>query len=87
MKIKSITLQKIAAVCGVLGLFFGLGFAGNFEATGKTYTVKPGDTLWSISKKYLGNGSRYSEIYKSNKAVIGSNPGLIKPGQVLTIPG
>ena len=31
MKIKSITLQKIAVVCGGLGLFFGLGFAGNFE--------------------------------------------------------
>ena len=49
--------------------------------------MKPGDTLWSISKKYLGNGSLYSEIYNSNKAVIGSNPNLIKPGQVLTIPG
>lgn len=61
--------------------------AASTQATGKTYTVKPGDTLWSISKKYLGNGSRYSEIYNSNKAVIGSNPGLIKPGQVLTIPG
>ena len=61
--------------------------AASTQATGKTYTVKPGDTLWSISKKYLGNGSRYSEIYNSNKAVIGSNPNLIKPGQVLTIPG
>ena len=38
MKIKSITLQKIAAVCGGLGLFFGLGFAGNFETTGETST-------------------------------------------------
>lgn len=38
MKIKSITLQKIAAVCGGLGLFFGLNFAGNFETTGETST-------------------------------------------------
>lgn len=38
MKIKSITLQKIAVVCGGLGLFFGLGFAGNFETTGETST-------------------------------------------------
>lgn len=38
MKIKSITLQKIAVVCGGLGLFFGLGFAGNFETTGETNT-------------------------------------------------
>lgn len=38
MKIKSITLQKIAVVCGGLGLFFGLGFAGTFETTGETST-------------------------------------------------
>lgn len=38
MKIKSITLQKIAAVCCGLGLFFGLGFAGTFETTGETNT-------------------------------------------------
>lgn len=38
MKIKSITLQKIAVVCGSLGLFFGLGFAGTFETTGETDT-------------------------------------------------
>jgi nucleoid-associated protein YgaU len=52
----------------------------------KTYTVKSGDTLWAIAKKYLGAGNRYSEIYSANKSVIGSNPNLIKPGQVLTIP-
>ena len=38
MKITFMTLQKIAAVCGVLGLFFGLGFAGNFETTGEIQT-------------------------------------------------
>lgn len=52
-----------------------------------TYTVKKGDTLWAIAKKYLGSGARYPEIYNLNKGVIGSNPNLIKPGQVLTIPG
>lgn len=51
-----------------------------------THTVVKGDTLWGIAKKYLGNGSRYMEIYNANKATIGSNPNLIRPGQVLTIP-
>lgn len=51
-----------------------------------TYTVKSGDCLWSIAKKFLGNGSRYTEIYEANKAIIGSNPNLIYAGQVLTIP-
>lgn len=51
-----------------------------------TYTVKPGDSLWAISKKLLGNGARYSEIYDLNKSIIGSNPNLIYPGQTFTIP-
>lgn len=51
-----------------------------------TYTVKSGDSLWSIAKKFLGNGSRYREIYAANKAIIGSNPNLIYAGQVFTIP-
>ena len=51
----------------------------------KTYTVKSGDTLWNIAKKYLGNGSRYTEIYNLNKSKI-KNPNLIYTGQVLTLP-
>lgn len=51
----------------------------------KTYTVKSGDCLWNIAKRYLGNGSRYTEIYNLNKNKI-KNPNLIYPGQVLTLP-
>ena len=50
-----------------------------------TYTVKSGDCLWNIAKKYLGNGSRYTEIYNLNKDKI-KNPNLIYPGQVLVMP-
>lgn len=52
----------------------------------KTYTVKKGDCLWNIAKKYYGNGAQYTKIYNANKGVIGGNPNLIYPGQVLTIP-
>lgn len=51
----------------------------------KTYTVKKGDCLWNIAKKYLGNGARYTEIYNLNKDKI-KNPNLIYVGQVLTLP-
>lgn len=51
-----------------------------------TYTVKPGDSLWAISKKLLGSGARYNELYELNKSIIGSNPNLIYPGQTFTIP-
>lgn len=51
----------------------------------KTHTVKKGDCLWNIAKKYLGKGSRYKEIYNLNKDKI-KNPNRIYPGQVLTLP-
>ena len=54
-------------------------------STPKTYTVKPGDTLWAIAKKTLGDGGRWREIYNNNANVIGKDPNLIFPGQVLRI--
>ena len=51
----------------------------------KTYTVKPGDCLYNISKSALGDGGRYNEIYSLNKDKL-KNPNLIYPGQVLQLP-
>lgn len=52
----------------------------------KTYTVKSGDSLWKIAQKLCGSGSQYTKLYNANKGVIGNNPNLIYPGQVLKIP-
>lgn len=52
----------------------------------KTYTVVKGDCLWNITRAAVGSGSRWRELYDINKSVIGSNPNLIYPGQVLTLP-
>lgn len=54
-------------------------------SSGKTYTVKRGDCLWNIAKKFYGNGSQYTKIYNANKNKI-KNPNLIYVGQVLMIP-
>lgn len=51
----------------------------------RTYTIKSGDTLWDIATRYYGDGSQYNKIYNANRNVI-SNPDLIYPGQVITIP-
>jgi len=50
------------------------------------HTVKSGDTLSQISKRYYGTDKKYMAIYEENKKVIGNDPNLIKPGQVLKIP-
>lgn len=55
-------------------------------AVSQTYTVVKGDCLWRIAKRFYGNGSKYPVIYDANRGVIGGNPNLIYPGQVLTIP-
>lgn len=52
----------------------------------ETHTVASGDTLWKIAQKYYGNGALYTRIYNANKDIIGSDPRLIRVGQVLTIP-
>ncbi len=51
----------------------------------KTYTVQKGDSLWAIAARYYGKGSEYAKIYEANGDKI-SNPNLIYPGQVLTLP-
>ncbi|OBG12015.1 lectin [Mycolicibacterium celeriflavum] len=49
----------------------------------RTYTVVSGDTLWAIAERFYGDGSRYQVIADASGI---SNPDLIHPGQVLTIP-
>lgn len=47
--------------------------------------VQPGNSLWRISRRILGQGTMYSIIYEANKGQIG-DPNLIHPGQVFAIP-
>jgi murein DD-endopeptidase MepM/ murein hydrolase activator NlpD len=58
------------------------------EPTGDTVTVAPGDTLYGLTLAGTGNGAldNWEPLYEANKDVIGSNPDLIYPGQVLTLP-
>ena len=53
---------------------------------GTQYTVQPGDSLFAIAQQTYGDGNLWPKIYEVNKQVIGPNPNLIHPGQVLTIP-
>ena len=48
------------------------------SADGKYVTVVKGDTLWAIAAKYLGSGSKYTQLAAINNI---SNPNLIYVGQ------
>ncbi len=55
----------------------------NFEIENvQTHTVKSGDTLYNIAKKYYGDGSRYMEIAEKNGI---ANPNLILDGRELKL--
>jgi nucleoid-associated protein YgaU len=47
--------------------------------------IRRGDTLWRISKRVYGRGTRYSTIYVANQDQI-RNPDRIWPGQVFRVP-
>ena len=56
-------------------------------------TVLPGDTLWSIAHHHLTPDATDEEIdtawrawYSANAQVIGDDPDLIQPGQLLLPP-
>jgi nucleoid-associated protein YgaU len=56
------------------------------EQVDRTYTVRPGDSLSKIAKALMGDAKKWRALYEANKEVVGSNPDLIKPGQILKIP-
>ncbi|HCQ6166583.1 TPA: LysM peptidoglycan-binding domain-containing protein [Clostridioides difficile] len=56
-----------------------------FDTKQKTHKVGKGDSLWSLAKKYYGNGDLWKKIYDANKKLI-KNPDIIQDGWVLVIP-
>jgi nucleoid-associated protein YgaU len=50
-----------------------------------TYTVLPGQSLWSIANDVLGDGNRYQELLDLNPGLRG-DPGRLVPGQQLRVP-
>ncbi|MGW0614100.1 transglycosylase family protein [Streptomyces sp. NPDC002788] len=48
-----------------------------------SYTVRPGDSLWSIADSLDLRGG-WRVLYAGNEEAVGSDPDLIRPGQTLT---
>ena len=51
----------------------------------RTYVVREGDTLASISRKFYKSPGRWKKIRDANRSVL-DDPTKLKPGQTLTIP-
>lgn len=57
------------------------------------HTVVAGDTLWDIAEDATGDGENYHEIFEASKDTVQApghkitDPNLIYPGDVVTIPG
>lgn len=83
----SLLTSKIKLIGGALHSVSGTVRENTYspkpKKTVKKYTVKKGDTLWGIAKKYYNDGTKYSVLASYNKIV---NPNLIYVGQVILLP-
>jgi nucleoid-associated protein YgaU len=55
-------------------------------SSGRTYTVKSGDSLYGIAKRLLGSGRKADALYSLNKDVIGPDKSRLKLGMILKLP-
>jgi nucleoid-associated protein YgaU len=47
-------------------------------------TVRPGDSLWKLSRRFLGAGSRWQDWLSVNPGLL--DPHVIQPGTILVVP-
>jgi LysM repeat protein len=55
------------------------------QPAARTYTVRPGDTLSSIARRFYGSTADWALLYHANSSVV-HNPNSIYVGEVLKIP-
>lgn len=63
--------------------------SGSAVGSGTTHVVAFGDTLWGISEKYYGDGSKYMKIFEANKELwknYNYDPNVLYPNWELSIP-
>jgi LysM repeat protein len=63
---------------------------GSGGSTSTTYVVHPGDSLWSIARHALPPdvtdavvAAAVADLYVANRATLGPDPDLLRPGQRL----
>jgi nucleoid-associated protein YgaU len=51
----------------------------------RRHTVAEGDTLFTLARRYYGDGEKFFDLYKANRGVLAS-PDALPPGTELVIP-
>jgi len=51
---------------------------------GKRIRINPGDSLWALAQRFLGNGSLWRKIFMANPQL--KNPSLIRAGEWIQMP-
>ena len=93
----TLSLKEVRQSAGK-NLFFNadgsLSIASGFEFTRKitkvipdSYVVKAGDDLWTIASSVLGAGSKYVDIQKYNRLLVGRDPNVLSTGTILKLTG
>ncbi len=77
--------ETISAVASAENPQAGQPAAPKLEHADGSVIIRRGDTLWQISRRVYGHGTRYSTIYLANQEQIG-DPDRIWPGQVFKLP-
>ena len=73
--------MKLARLAG--GLVAAAGIAASTSAP--QHVVQPGETLWIIADRTLGDPTLWPALYRANRDQI-KDPSVLYPGQSLTIP-
>ncbi len=76
-------LRLIIAAILIGGMAFAQGNLPEPKGGESIYVVRPGDTLWGISKRFYGNPLLWPRLWELNSFI--DNPNLIYPGQVLSL--
>jgi LysM repeat protein len=75
--------RLIIAAILIGGMAFANGNLPEPKGGEAIYVVRPGDTLWGISKRFYGNPLLWPRLWELNPFI--DNPHLIYPGQVLSL--